>query len=163
MNSNRTFHLVKYLLLAVLAAGISAGLASASDVIRGTFTLPFEARWGADVLPPGDYTFELNVAKRPYIVAVRQGDRRVAMALADAAEQGKVSGSSALIATRTGGKYRIWTLKLAEADLTLDYAPLKVERPILAQEPVLIRRVPIMKKFGRYASELSRRRPRPYY
>lgn len=143
MKQTRSFNLVKAMLLAALAAGISAAVASAQNVISGKFTLPFEARWGADVLLPGDYTFQLNVAKRPYIVAVRQGDRGVAMAMANAAEQGKVSGSSALTATRKGGKYRIWTLVLAEADLTLDYSPLKVERPILAQEPVLTRRVPI--------------------
>jgi hypothetical protein len=144
MKRTQNFNFVKAMLLAVLAAGISAGVASAQNVIRGTFTLPFEARWGADVLLPGDYTFKLDTAKRPYIVAVRQGDRGVALAMANSFKQGKVSGSSALIVTRKGGKYRIWTLVLAEVGLTLDYAPLKAERPILAQEPVLIRRVPVL-------------------
>jgi hypothetical protein len=144
MKLTQRFNLVKVLLFAALAAGLSIGTASAQNVIRGKFTLPFEARWGADVLLSGDYTFELNVAARPYIVAVRQGDRRVALAMANASEQGQTSGRSALVTVRSGGKYQIWTLHLAEAGLTLDYAPLKAERPILAQEPVLIRRVPVL-------------------
>ena len=147
MKRTQNFNFVRAMLLAVLAAGISAGAATAQgarDIVNGKFTLPFEARWGSVVLLPGDYTFRLDISARPYIVAVRQGDRGVAMAMAHAAEQGKVSGSSALIVTRRGGKYQIWTLALAEVGLTLDYAPLKAERPLLAQEPVLIQRVPIL-------------------
>jgi hypothetical protein len=119
-------------------------LASAQDVVRGKFTLPFEARWGADVLLPGDYTFELHLTSQPCIVAVRQGDRRVALAMANSVKQGEISGQSALVATRTGGKYRISALHLAEVGLTLEYTPVKPERPILVQEPVLIQRVPIL-------------------
>jgi hypothetical protein len=144
MKLTQRFNLVKVMLFAALAAGLSIGTASAQNVIRGKFTLPFEARWGADVLLPGDYTFELNVAKRPYIVAVRQGDRGVALAMANTSEQGATSGHSALVTVRAGGKYQIWTLHLAEAGLTLDYTPLKPERPIMAQDPVLIRRVPVL-------------------
>jgi hypothetical protein len=144
MKMTQSFNLVKVMFWAVLAAGLSAGLASAQNVIHGKFTLPFQARWGADVLLPGDYTFEIDTAKRPYIVAVRQGDRGVALARANSVEQGETSGHSALVTVRTGRKYRIWMLHLAEAGLTLDYTPLKAERPILAQEPVLIRRLPIL-------------------
>lgn len=144
MKRTRSFNLVKVLFFAALAAGLSIGTASAQNVIRGKFTLPFEARWGADVLQAGDYTFELNLAKRPCIVTVRQGDRSMALAMANSVEQGATSGHSALVATRTGGKYQIWTLHLVEVGLDLDYTPLKPERPILAQEPVLIRRVPVL-------------------
>jgi len=35
-------------------------------------------------------------------------------------------------------------LHLAEVGLTLEYTPVKPERPILVQEPVLIQRVPIL-------------------
>lgn len=140
----RNINLVKVMLFTVLAAGLSAGMASAQNVVRGKFTLPFEARWGADVLPAGDYTFDLNVAKRPYIVAVRQGDHSVTLAMANTVERDSTSRRSALVTVRSGGKYRIWTLHLAEAGLTLDYTPFKPERPILAQDPVLIRRVPVL-------------------
>ncbi|MGA3328555.1 MAG: hypothetical protein ABSF45_29245 [Terriglobia bacterium] len=144
MKRTRNFNLVKVMLFAALAAGLSTGLASAQNVIRGKFTLPFEARWGADVLLAGDYTFEFNVAKRPCIVTVRQGDRSMALAMANSVERGATSGHSALVTVRTGGKYQIWTLHLAEAGLDLDYRPLRAERPILAQDPVLIRRVPVL-------------------
>jgi hypothetical protein len=138
------FNLLKVTLYAALAAGISIGTASAQNVIHGKFTLPFEARWGTALLLPGDYTFQLNTAKRPYIVAVRQGEQSVVMAMAQAAEQGDTSGRSALVTVRAGGKYRIWTLRLAEAGLTLDYTPTKPERSVLAEEPVLIQRVPVL-------------------
>ena len=144
MKRTRNFNLVKVMLFAVLAAAFSTGLANAQNVIRGKFTLPFEARWGADVLLPGDYTFELNVTKQPYIVTVRQGDRSVALAMANTVEQGATSGHSALVTVRAGGKYQISALHLAEAGLDLDYTPLKPERPIIAQDPVLIRRVPVL-------------------
>ena len=39
---------------------------------------------------------------------------------------------------------RFMKVPLAEAGLTLDYKPPRAERPILAQEPVLIRRVPVL-------------------
>jgi hypothetical protein len=59
MKSTRSLKSVRILLLAVLAAALSASLASAQDY-EGKFTLPFEARWGMAVLPPGDYTFHVT-------------------------------------------------------------------------------------------------------
>jgi hypothetical protein len=136
------FNLVKVMLFAVLAAGLSAGLASAQDV-HGKFALPFEARWGTAVLPPGDYTFGVSSTSGTHIVAIRQGNRGVALVVSGRDASGEISGPSALVATRTDGEYRISALRLAEVGLTLEYTAPKVERPILAQAPVLIQRVPI--------------------
>ena len=64
MKSTRSLKSVRILLLAVLAAGLSASLASAQEY-QGKFTLPFEARWGSAVLPAGDYTFRVNAGEAP--------------------------------------------------------------------------------------------------
>ena len=64
MKSTRSLNSVRILLLAVLAAGLSASLARAQEY-EGKFTLPFEARWGMAVLPPGDYSFRVNPSHEP--------------------------------------------------------------------------------------------------
>src|SRR6266566_5378591 len=49
------------LTIAALAlAGSFAGTANAQAKAAGSFTLPFEAKWGNAVLPPGDYTFSVR-------------------------------------------------------------------------------------------------------
>ena len=144
MKTNRSLNVAKVMILAVLAPGLGTGMAQAQNVVRGKFTLPFEARWGTATLPPGDYTFELNVASQPFMVAVRDGDHPIVLAMANSFERGKTSGSSVLTTERSGWKYRVSGLYLAEAILSLDFTPAKAERPILAEGPILVRRVPIL-------------------
>jgi len=143
MKWTRSFNVVKVLHPAVLAGGLSASLASAQ--VQGKFTLPFEARWGQATLPPGEYSFNLDTARVANIALVRQGQRTVALIMADSqTEQHEVTGSSALVAVRSGGKYRIRALRLAEAGVVLEYMPPKAERQILARAPQLLQRVPIL-------------------
>jgi hypothetical protein len=141
MKSTRSLKSVRILLLAVLAAGLSAGLASAKEY-EVKFTLPFEASWGKAVLPAGDYSFRVNPSRDSCITLVGQGRRGVALIMANSATRGEVAGSTALIAVRSGGSYRIRALRLAEAGAVLEYMPPKAERQILAQQPVLFQRVP---------------------
>jgi hypothetical protein len=144
MNSTRSLKSVRILLLAVLAAGLSASLASAEEY-DGKFTLPFEARWGVAVLPAGDYTFRVDTNNDSCIVSVDQGLRHVALIMVDGgASKGEVAGSSALIAVRSAGSYRIRALQLAELGVVLEYMPPKAERQILAQLPALFQRVPVI-------------------
>jgi hypothetical protein len=144
MKSTRTLKSVRILLLAVLAAGLSASLARAQEY-EGKFTLPFEARWGTAVLPAGDYSFRINTNNYSCIALVSQGGRGVAFIMPDtAASRGEVAGSSALIAVRSAGSYRIRAFRLAEAGVVLEYMPPKAERQLLAQQPVLFQRVPVI-------------------
>src|SRR5208337_3582110 len=144
MKSTRSLKSVRILLLAVLAAGLSASLARAQEY-EGKFTLPFEARWGTAVLPAGDYSFRLDPSQNPCIALVRQGTRGVAFVMADGgASKGEVAGSSALIAVASAGSYRIRALRLAEAGVVLEYSPSKAERPILAEQLVLLQRVALI-------------------
>jgi len=143
MKSTRSLKSVRILLLAVLAAGLSASLASAQEY-QGKFTLPFEARWGSAVLPAGDYTFRVNASEDPCMVSVSQERQIVALILTSAATRGEVAGSSALIAVRNAGNYRIRALQLAEAGVVLEYSLPKAERQLLAQQPVLFQRMPVI-------------------
>ena len=143
MTNIRTSTLVRMVFLALLAAVASAGLLSAQDV-QGTFTLPFEAKWGLATLPAGDYSFKLDTASGPHIATVRQGQRYVALINANAGDtRGKVTGPSALIIVRRGRTGFVRTLRLAEAGRTLEYLPPKGERQMLAQAPELIQRIPL--------------------
>lgn len=144
MKSTRSFNLAKVVLLAVLAAGFSASLASAQE-LRAKFTLPFEARWGKAILPPGEYSINLDAGKPPYMALVQQGQQGVALVMAAGqTNQREVTGPSTLIAVRSGGTYRIRELRLAEVGIVLEYNAPKAERRILAQTPRLIRRVPVL-------------------
>ena len=143
MKSTRSLKSVRILLLAVLAAGLSASLASAQEY-QGKFTLPFEARWGSAVLPAGDYTFRVNAGEAPCMVSVSQERQIVALILTSSTTRGEVAGSSALIAVRGAGSYHIRALQLAEAGVVLEYSPPKAERQLLAQQPVLFQRVPLI-------------------
>jgi hypothetical protein len=118
-------------------------LESSAQEYQGEFTLPFEARWGAVTLPPGDYTFKVDGANHRCITG-RQGLRGRGFVMVQGIRDEKIPGSSAMIAVPTGGNYRIRLLHLAELDLTLYFAQPKAEGPVLAQAPVLNRRVPIL-------------------
>jgi len=143
MKSTRSLKFARILLLAGLAAGLSASLAHAQQY-EGKFTLPFEAHWGTAVLPAGDYTFRVNANEDPYMVSVSQERQIVALILTSGATKGEVAGSSALIAVRNAGNYRIRALRLAEAGVVLEYSPPKAERQLLAQQPVLFQRMPVI-------------------
>ena len=143
MKVTQRFKSVRILFLAVLAVGLSAGVASAQKV-EGKFTLPFEARWGRAVLPAGDYTFNVETSTSPYIVMIRHNRNGVAYVMADSViSRGDFSGSSALIAVRSGGKLRIRILRLREVGAIFGYYVPKAERQFIAQAPELLQRIPV--------------------
>ncbi len=59
MKTTGSFSLGKSLVYGLLAASLFQKMAAGSD-IEGKFKLPFEARWGSAILPPGDYTFSIE-------------------------------------------------------------------------------------------------------
>ena len=142
MKTNGTSRVVKNLVLTLASAFIFAGIASA-QACKGQFTLPFEAKWGRATLPAGDYTFTLNSAGRPSIIKVEQGNRNVALVMAQSATASDASKESELVVTRGSGQARIRILHLAELGTDLYYAAPKAEGREMASAPELIRRVPI--------------------
>ncbi|MGO9273617.1 MAG: hypothetical protein ACLQOO_25830 [Terriglobia bacterium] len=144
MKSNRNSRLVRDLVLVLTSVFIFAGIASAQGLVcKGQFTLPFEARWGRATLPAGDYSFTLNSAGQPSIITIGQGNRSVAMVMAQSTTDSDTSKASELTVTRSGGHARIRVLHLAELGTDLYYGAPKAEGREMASAPELIQRVPI--------------------
>ena len=125
----------------VLAALLTAGLASAKEKeFVGNFTLTSETRWGNAVLPPGDYSFELNLTTD--LITVR-GQKQTVMIMSQVHDTDAHVESSALILVSRSGKRVIRALQLASDKVVLVYPIPKENREEVAQGPVLIERVPI--------------------
>jgi len=145
MKTNRNPSPFRYLVLTLASAFIFTGITSAQGpAAKGQFTLPFDAKWGPATLPAGDYTFTLNSTVLPAFVKIEQGDRNVALVMAQGSEASDASKQSELIVTRSGGRERIRVLHLAELGTDLYYAAPKSEGREMASAPELIQRVPII-------------------
>ena len=144
MKTNQSSRMVKNLALALVGVFIFAGAVNAQEpACQGKFTLPFEAQWGEVTLPAGDYAFTLHsTALGSRIVTVVQGQRKVAMVMAQGRSHGDSAKASALIVTRSGGRARIHALHLAELGDFFYGAP-KAEGLQMASTPQLIQRIPI--------------------
>lgn len=137
------------LTIAALAlVGIFASPANAQSKATGSFTLPFEAKWGNAVLPEGDYTFTVQSATpwgdSNYLVTFAAKGIRGETILARKDLGPDVSSRNMLVAVRSGGKYRIRTLHLAFANLIVDFPAPKEERTLIASAPELMQTVPIL-------------------
>jgi hypothetical protein len=144
MKSAQSLKAVRILALAILATGLSAGVASAQQY-TAKVTLPVRTHWGNAVLPPGDYVFSVESAS-PYTMVLRRRTREfVAFVMPTAKSlRGPVAGPSELIGIRRGGTLRIRQLRLAEAELTLGYSLPKGERQFVADKrPELVQRIAI--------------------
>lgn len=140
MNVNRT---LRILVLVLAALSLFTGLSNAQDY-QGEFTLPFEAHWGRAVLPAGHYSLRLDPLVAPFVIALRRGNQNVALVMpSEGPAERKSSEPSALLAVRINGKYRIRSLSLAQVGLVFYYSVPKSEQRLVAQGPVLIRRIPI--------------------
>ena len=144
MNTNRSWRLVKFAVLALLTACFGANLAHA-QTFQAKFNLPFEVQWGQAVLPPGNYSFTVGTgtpsANRSVFVRGEDNTANIIVSpICDDSHQGK----NELIVERHGGKGMVRELRLAKAGLVFSYPALKAERQVLAQGPVLIQRLPIL-------------------
>ena len=137
------------LTIAALAlAGSLAGTAKAQANASGSFTLPFEAKWGNAVLPPGDYTFSVKSVNAQtealYLVTFTpKGGSGVTIASLRDLGTG-VGEKNMLVAVRTGGRHRIRSLHLPVANLVVSFAVPKEERTQIARAPQLVENVPIL-------------------
>jgi len=147
VKKNQSSRVVKNLVLALAGAFILGGTVKAQgSACEGKFTLPFDAQWGGVTLPSGDYTFTLDsTALGSYVVTVVQGQRKVAMVMAQGQSHGDTARTSALIVTRSGGRARIQALHLAELGDFFYSAP-KAEELQMASAPQLMERVSVFTK-----------------
>ena len=144
MKTNRSSRMARNVVLALAGAFIFAGTVNAQGpACQGKFTLPFEAQWGPVSLPAGDYAFTLDsTAMGSRVVTVVQGQRKVAMVMAQGRSHGDSAKASALIVTRSGGRARIQALHLDELGDFFYSAP-KAEGLQMASAPQLIQRIPV--------------------
>ncbi len=145
MRTNRTSRVVRNLVFAVASAFIFAGIASAQGpVSSGQFTLPFDAQWGGATLPAGDYKFTLNSTALPAFVRIEQGQRNVALVMAQSSEASDTTKQSELIVTRSGDRARIRVLHLAGVGTDFYYSAPKAESREMASAPELIQHLPVV-------------------
>jgi hypothetical protein len=114
-----------------LALCLAASQGKAQDTYKGQFTLPFEARWGLAVLPPGDYTISLDAANSYLVV---RGEDKTAMIMGIVTDRKDISDHSQLTVVKTAAGYAVQTLEAGEAGLTLTYSVPKSKRDREAQE-----------------------------
>jgi hypothetical protein len=98
----------------LLATCFFAGAANA-QVIKGTFTLQYSARWGQTVLPAGDYRLRFDPAAEPGLVVVTNAKNNKAVAFVSTRiAEDTTEGGSALIIGRRGNQRVIHSLRVAE-------------------------------------------------
>jgi hypothetical protein len=144
MSLTRSFKLVAPLGLALLAGCFTANLASAQDAFKGSFTLPFQVRWGQVVLPPGEYSFTLDHGSVQGKVTIWTGTRK---AVGFVNNQGvydqQTVDRSELVLVRSGGNYTVRALRLEDLGMTLEYSVPKTGTQLITQAPQLLERIPV--------------------
>jgi hypothetical protein len=84
-------HFVATALLAVATLFGTARASLAQDLVRGTFTLPTEARLGNTTLSPGEYKFSVQSLETiTSVSSVQVGNGRVAVTVSRAAKGARV-------------------------------------------------------------------------
>lgn len=103
------------LLSAVILFGMMAPAAKAQSYFNGKFDLPFEAHWGAAVLPPGSYVFKVTNNDVYPVLIVRKAKTLefVAYERVDFT-QSSTNGKSALLIGTKGGQQVVHSVRIAE-------------------------------------------------
>lgn len=135
---------MRYVPVLALAFILSPALGRAQNY-NGTFTLPFEAKWGSAVLPAGDYTLSLREGDTfaGYTVFLRgEGKNAIILPVTTTNQKGE-SSHSKLILVSTGGRYVVRSVEVAELGLTLDYHVAKSGTKQMANQRGFMRQIPV--------------------
>jgi hypothetical protein len=156
MTSDHTRKALAGMTLASVMLCLAAAVAPAQSPYQGAFSLPFAVQWGGAVLPPGDYSFTLEHSPAGATVTVRGTAGVVTQALMCQGGSVGIKGKrSELVLVRNEGQRRIRTLRLADADLVLEYSLPAEEAPLLATGPRLLQRVPVTAATGADAAGIT--------
>jgi hypothetical protein len=133
--------LVKVVLVAAVALASVARTASA-QVLRGSFTLPYEVHWGRAVLPAGTYLIKIDSVRGPALVTTTDGRGRclVLPALVDSATESRASG---LLISRIEGERRVRSLNWREGGRSFVYQPTAKPKHALSARASDLEAVPI--------------------
>jgi hypothetical protein len=120
---------------------LTAALASAQSLARGSFSLPEEVRWGSTTLTPGDYTFVIQADPiSPETLQLRRDGKFVASIRALAHDDANFQDSSLQLQKVSDG-YAVRTLRIAEVGV-FTYSVPNARRTRLA-EAVPMATVPV--------------------
>ena len=118
--------------LLVLATCGFVATANAQPYAAASFTLPFEAHWGAKVVPAGEYTIRIGDAHDPPLVC--SADGKIAFYTTFPVRNQSDEGPAALFVVVSGKDRMVRSLNLPRSGLSLVYQPTtNAEREILAK------------------------------
>ena len=119
------------LIVGTVAVCLSGAQANAQSY-KGTFKLDEQVRWGAAVLPAGNYTLVINSPERGSIATIR-GEHKSIMIMANAAEEDASTKASSLLLIGDSSTRSVRAFHLAEAGMNLYYAVGKYEMELEAR------------------------------
>ncbi len=143
MRVTKKLTFIRTLFLLSLVIATSTGAMSAKDFC-GTFSLARQIDWGLATLPPGDYTFKLNIDVVPYVVSIEGKPIGTVRVFAAGLTSSPQNGQSSLVVVRRGGKAIVRNLYLATEGKTFNYHVPKGDLPVAASNPLLIQRIPVV-------------------
>jgi len=108
----------------VVAAVIDASVArtASAQVLKGSFTLPYEVHWGRAVLPAGTYLITIDSVRGPALVTTTDGRGLclVSPALVDSTTEKR---PTALLISRIEGERSVRSLNWREGGRSFVYQP----------------------------------------
>lgn len=135
----------------IRSVSVLAGVLALSPVpghaqqYHGSFTLPFEAKWGNAILPPGNYTLSLRrgYATEGYAVFLRGEGKNAIILPVITTTPKEESSQSKLILVDNGGRYAVRSFEVAELGLTFDYHVSKSGTKQMANRRGFMRHIPV--------------------
>lgn len=107
----------------------AATLVQAQD-LKGSFTLPMEARWGQIAMAPGEYTFSMaRGPNSPGVLQLRHNGVFVGNLLT-ASHDSATSSQSSLLLEQSDGMYAVRSLRIADVGVFNYNAPKTTTRQV---------------------------------
>jgi hypothetical protein len=132
MNMNASFRILGRLALAVVLAGLTAVAADAGAPFNGEITLPHEVRWGAAVLPAGDYTLAMSSGQGPLRVIDDSG--RIRALLYGSQEHPRATQPASILVTSDGSEWVVRSFNCPAWGMNLVYKPFtRAEQSLIAE------------------------------
>ena len=141
MKSIRNHSLLRTLALGALLICLGATIANAQP-FHGTFSLPTEVRWGAAVLPAGDYAFTYEGVRSGNMLQVFQSGKAMAVVLPTALNSAN-GGAAVLVVYREKTGWTVREIRLPDSGVKLYYAPSISKHGSAAEEREVARLIPI--------------------
>ena len=129
-------------LLASLSLVRSARAQAQYPAFFGTFTLPYQVRWGGSVLRPGKYSVTIKSTGSPMIGIVRTADGNAVTYVVNCSVSTHSKGENALLLRENKGQFVVHSLALADLGVVLIYDPSLAKEPV--QEARQGRSLPIL-------------------